>query len=322
MNLLVAEAKEFSPIAMRRLHMAGTVVARDLNRAELLKTVRGVDILWVRLRHRIDSEVMDAAKNLRIIVSNTTGLDHIDLDEAARRRIRVISLRGETDFLTSVRATAELTLGLILALVRHIPAAAAHTRSGGWDRTLFKGSDLFGKTAGIIGYGRLGRLVGTYLSAMGMRLLASTKAPEPIPEKGVLFVSLRQLLADADLITVHVNLTPESVKLIGATEFAAMKRGAWFVNTSRGEIVDEGALLKSLIRGQLAGAALDVLTDSYKPTKSASALRQYAAHHHNLLLTPHIGGYTHESLGKTEVFLADKLLAHLESLASESSEAV
>jgi D-3-phosphoglycerate dehydrogenase / 2-oxoglutarate reductase len=309
MNLLVAESKEFSPEALAKIARVATVRTADMTRAELLDALHDVDILWVRLRNRIDREVMDAAPQLKILVTNTTGLDHIDLDEAERRGMRVLSLRGETAFLNTVTATAELTIALLLALVRHVPRAAAHAAGGGWDRYPFKGHDLFGKTAGIIGYGRLGRMVGRLLSAFGMRVIVATGGAVPcVPEPGVTIAPLDRLLADADVVTLHVNLTNETHGLIGRREFERMRRGSWFVNTARGALVDEDALVDALMAGQLAGAAVDVVCEPYGPNQPVSPLVRYAADHDNVIITPHIGGYTFESLGRTEVFLAGKLL--------------
>lgn len=311
MKLLIAEASDFSEEALAALRQVVEVRTGDLSRQRLLESLDGIDMLWVRLRNRIDREVMDAAPDLKLIVTNTTGVDHVDLKEAARRKIRVLSLRGETGFLTAIRGTAELTIALLLSLVRHVPAAAAHVRAGGWDRYGFKGIDLFGKTAGVVGYGRLGRIVGRYLAAFGMRVIAATKDPETCgPEPGVTLMPLDQVLRAADVVTLHVNLDSDTRGMIGAREFATMKPRAWFLNTARGELVDEGALLGSLESGHLAGAALDVVSDSYE-TDRVSPLRAYASTHDNLLITPHIGGYTVESLAATEVFLATRLIEAL-----------
>lgn len=311
MKLLIAEAAGFSGEALRQLREVLDVETGDLSREELLNRVRPVDILWVRLRTRIDREVMDAAPHLRIIVTNTTGLDHVDLEEAARRNIRIVSLRGETDFLNTVTATAELTLALLLALVRRVPAAVAHARDGGWDRYPFKGVDLAGKTAGVVGFGRVGRMVGRLLVAFGMRVLAAgrdsdTRPPEP----GVTWRPLQDLLPASDVVTLHVDLNPGTRRMFGEREFGMMKPGAWFVNTARGELIDETSLLAALESGHLAGSALDVVADSYGSAWS-SPLQVYAATHDNLIVTPHIGGFTVESLEKTEIFLTERLLARL-----------
>jgi D-3-phosphoglycerate dehydrogenase len=308
MRLLIAEARDFSPEALATLRTAIDVRTGDLSREELIAAVGDADALWVRLRTRIDREIMDAAPRLKILVTNTTGVDHIDLDEAARRDVLVLSLRGEAAFLRTVTATAELTVALLLALTRHVPAAAAHARGGGWDRYRFKGHDLAGKTAGIVGYGRLGRMVGQLLAAFGMRLIAATQDDGIEPEAGVRLVPLDLLLAQADVVTVHVNLTADTRLLLRDREFNLMKDGTWFVNTARGEVVDEPALVRALESGRVTAAAVDVVADSYGPDLSASPLIRYAARHDNLIVTPHIGGYTFESLAKTEVFLAEKLV--------------
>lgn len=310
MIILIAESAGFSPLALQRLRERAHVIEGDLDRAGLLAAVPVADVLWVRLRNQIDEEVLNAATRLRVIVTNTTGLNHIDLEGARQRSIGVLSLQGEVGLLRTVRATAELTLGLILALVRRLPAAAAHVNAGGWDRYGFKGHDLYEKTAGIVGLGRLGRIVATYLQALGMHVLATT--PEPEPAEDVTLVPLEELLRRADLVSVHVDLNPGTRGLIADREFATMKDGAWFVNTSRGEVVDEHALLDALERGTLAGAALDVLSGEPPSNMPFHPLVRYAATHDNLILTPHIGGYTFESLAKTELHLTTLLMRVLD----------
>jgi len=306
--ILVSESTGFSKDAAALLRRLGRVVLGDLDRSELLHTVAPVDVLWVRLRHQIDEELMECAPRLKVIVTPTTGLNHIDLEEAARRGIRVLSLRGETEFLKNVRATAEHTVGLILALIRHIPEAKSHVIGGGWSRDRFRGTELSGKTVGIIGYGRLGRIVSRLLLAFETRVLASdphvwTTDVDP----GVQVVPLTELLQQADIVSMHVNLYAETTGFFGREHFAQMKRGAWFVNTSRGELVDEGALLEALQSGQLNGAALDVLTDEHSTGMGNHPLVRYAREHDNLLLSPHIGGCTSESMEKTELHMARKL---------------
>lgn len=314
-KLLVAESVGFSCAALARLREAMVVVDANLDRPGLLGAVRDADVLWVRLRHRIDREVFDAAPNLTAVVTNTTGLNHIDLEEAQRRFIRVISLRGEADFLKEIRATAELTVGIALALLRRIPDAHAHVLAGGWDRDVFKGNELHGKTAGIVGYGRLGRIVARYLGALGVEVLATDpcSAPEDA-DQGVLLVPLDQLLASSDIVSLHVVLDATTTGIIGRQQFARMKPRAWFINTARGELVDEAALIDALRSGRLAGAALDVLSGERPYGMSTHPLVRYAREHQNVLITPHIGGNTFESCESTERFLAERLLATLMTL--------
>lgn len=280
------------------------VTLGDLDRSGLLRAVPGAEALWVRLRHRVDGEVLAAGTRLRVVVTATTGLNHIDLEEAGRRRVRVLSLCGETDFLREVRATAEHTVGLLLALLRQTPAAVEHVREGGWNRDLFRGREVAGKKIGVVGYGRLGRMVGEYLRAMGATVVAADPGVE-----GTL--PLEELLRAADVVSLHAGLTAETRGFFGRREFGAMKPGAWFLNTARGELVDEAALLEALESGRLAGAALDVLAGEDAGGMGHHPLVRYAREHRNLLITPHLGGCTTESMEKTERFLAEKLVALL-----------
>lgn len=317
-TILVSESSNFSSAAAKRLEQAGRVIWADLDRPGLLATVSQADLLWVRLRNQIDRQVIDAAPHLRAIATPTTGLTHIDMNYAASRGIEVISLRGETEFLQKIHATGEHTLALILALVRHLPSSARHVTEGGWNRDLFRGRELYGKTAGIVGYGRVGRMVADYLRAFGMRVIATDPGVRSAGA-GVEMMPLDDLLARADVVTLHVSLTPETHGFFGKRQFARMKEGAWFINTSRGELVDESALLDALASGRIAGAALDVLCDERSSGMGERPLVIYARTHENLLITPHVGGCTLESMQHTEEFLAEKVVRFLESSAETAS---
>jgi D-3-phosphoglycerate dehydrogenase len=289
---------------MEVLKTLGDVVAGDLDRAELIGAISDVNVLWVRLRHRIDRELLDAACKLRVIASPTTGLDHIDLASAAERGITVVSLRGATEFLRDVRATAELTIGLMLSLLRQIGAASRDVVAGNWNRDRFKGRELRGATVGLVGYGRLGRLVAGYLRAFGANVIATDPY---VSTADVPLVALSALLAQSDIVSLHVALTEQTHGLIDARAFSGLKPGALLINTSRGAIVDETALLSALDSGRLAGAALDVIAGEHSDGLRDSPLVAYAAGHENLLITPHIGGCTFESMEATEVYLAEQL---------------
>jgi D-3-phosphoglycerate dehydrogenase len=311
-TILVAESEGFSQRAATLLGQVGHVICADLDRPGLLAAVTTADILWVRLRHRIDAKVMDAAPRLKVLVTPTTGLNHIDLQEAAERGIRVLSLRGEVEFLQDIRATAEHTVALIFALLRQLPAAITHVRDGGWDRDQFKGRELHQKTVGVVGYGRLGRIVARYLKVFDTNVLTCDPYVEAhVLAPGVTLAPLPELLQASDLVTLHVTLCAATHQFFGHEQFAAMQPGAWFVNTSRGELVDEAALLHALRSGHLAGAAVDVLCDERSTGMGEHPLVVYARTHPNLLVTPHIGGCTVESMAKTEVFLAERLLSLL-----------
>jgi D-3-phosphoglycerate dehydrogenase len=308
-KILVSEANGFSSIAAAQLRETADLILADLDRQGLKSAVSDVDVLWVRLRHQIDADVLSNAPRLRIIVTATTGLNHIDLEEAERRGITVLSLRGETDFLQNVRATAEHAIGLIFSLLRRVTNAFVHVQNGGWNRDLFRGSELYEKTVGVVGYGRLGRIVSRYLRAFDARVLVSDPfVKADLIEPGITLVPFDRLLHESDLVTLHVNLCDDTQGFFGPKQFAAMKRGAWFVNSSRGELVDEPSLLDALQSGWLAGAALDVLCEEYSEGMGNRPLVVYAREHDNLIITPHIGGCTTESMEKTECFLAGRLL--------------
>jgi D-3-phosphoglycerate dehydrogenase len=312
LKILISEANGFSTEALSLLRQKWDVVLADLDRAALLSMVREADILWVRLRNKIDSEILAAAPRLRVIVTPTTGLNHVDVASATRGGIRVLSLQGETRFLQDVRATAEHTLTLILALLRFLPAALLHVRDGGWNRDLFRGRELYNKTVGIVGYGRLGRIVARYLKVFDTNILAADPAVEVNSvEPGVTLLPLTQLLQKADLVTLHVNLCDETYGFFGQEQFETMKKGAWFVNTSRGELIDETALLNALRSERLSGAALDVLCKEHFDGIKDHPLVVYARERNNLIITSHIGGCTVESMEKTEVYLAEKLCDYL-----------
>jgi D-3-phosphoglycerate dehydrogenase len=200
----------------------------------------------------------------------------------------------------------------MLTLLRHLPAAVTHVHDGGWDRDQFKGHELHEKTVGVVGYGRLGRIVARYVRAFDARVLVTdphvgASALDP----GIVLVTLEELLQEADLVTLHVNLCDATYGFFGPAQFTAMKPGSWFINTSRGELVDEQALLAALRSGHIAGAAVDVLAAERSAGMGSHPLVVYARENENLIITPHIGGCTVESMAKTESFLAERLLSLL-----------
>lgn len=314
-KILVAESQGFSPLALGILQQAGEVQLADADERSLSRLAVDADVLWVRLRNYIGPAVLNAAPRLKIIATPTTGLNHIDMAEADRRGVQVVSLRGAQDFLKGVRATAEHTLALILGLMRHLPASFRHVRFGGWNRDQFKGHELYGKTVGVVGYGRLGRIVARYLAAFDTFVLTcDPNVSVRDLDSGVRLTTLPYLLQSSDIVTLHVNLTPETERMFGVPEFAAMRRGAWFINTARGELVEERALLEALRCGWIAGAAVDVLSAEQGAGHMQNPLITYARRHDNLIITPHLGGCTAESMEKTEIYLANRVAAELTAM--------
>lgn len=309
LRVLNAESLDFSEEARAALREFADLQEMQLDRAGLLAQVVGFDAVIVRLGNRIDGEVLAAGSALKVVSSATTGLDHIDLEAAQRAQVDVLSLKGEQEFLQSVTATAELAWALLLALVRRVPAGVADVGQGNWQRDRFRGIELAGRTLGIIGYGRLGRMVARYGIAFGMNVLVTDVVRASAMPEGMTFTDLSALLAASDVVSLHVPLDDATRGLIGGAALARMKPGALLVNTSRGEIVERDALLAALVSGRLGGAALDVVDDE-RPgagTMKGHPLIEYAAEHENLIITPHIGGATWDSMRKTEVFMAHKL---------------
>ena len=311
-RILNAEPDNYSPDARRILASLGELVEQRLSQTELCRWVSEFDILIIRLGLEVNRDVIAAGHRLRAIVTATTGLDHIDVEFAQDRGMAVLSLRGEEEFLRSVSATAELAWGLLLALLRHIPQAFESVRSGDWDRDLFRGHELNGRRLGIVGMGRLGQKVARYGLAFGMAVAGYDPYIEEWPEGVTHCTTLAELLARTDVLSLHVPFNDETRGLIGRTELALLPPEAVVVNTSRGEVVDEVALVAALESGHLAGAALDVVANERDTAERlASPLLTYARQHDNLLITPHIGGAAVEAMAKTEVFMAKRLAQFL-----------
>lgn len=312
-KLLNAEPDGYDARARSILEEVAVVTEQALDRAGLLREIRSFDILIVRLGHEVDAELLKKAPRLKIVASATTGLDHVDVAAAAAAGVTVLSLKGETDFLENVTATAEHAWGLLLSLVRRLPAAHADVLAGHWRRDLFIGRELKGKTLGVIGYGRLGRKVASYGMAFGMTVLANDPQADPKAHPEARFLALKEVLAGADAVSLHVPLDGTTAGLIGRTQLAAMKPGAVLINTSRGGVIDEAALLDALESGALAGAALDVLSGEENARRGKGSwpandpLVRYAALHDNLVLTPHVGGATSDSMAAAEIFMARKI---------------
>ena len=293
------------------------VTLADLDPEALLESICDAEVLWVRLRHRIDSGVLDRASRLRFIASPTTGLNHIDLEDSRSPR-HPCDLASRRDRFPSpeIRATAEHTMGLIFGLLRNLPGAAIMSAVAAGIAISSVAANSTRKQSAVVGYGRLGRLVANYLHAhLRSSLLVTDPNVEPadVPA-GIQWVSMESFASRrSEIVTLHVNLCEQTQGFFGRDQFAQMRTNAWLVNTSRGELLDESALLESLSQRQTwPERALDVSAVSDRRHECIIPLVRYAREHRNLLITPHIGGCTTESMAKTEIFLAEKLCAALQ----------
>jgi D-3-phosphoglycerate dehydrogenase len=308
-KILNIDPKDYSKEARTIVNEFAIMDELVLNRDELLNCINNYDGLITRFSHILDKEILKKASNLKVIGTATTGLNHIDVEAAQQMNIKIISLNGEREFLNNIHATAEFTWGLILSLIRKIPFATYEVLNYDWDRDLFKGTELNDHTLGIIGYGRIGSKIAKYAICFGMNV----KVYDPFVKSSDLkveFVSLENLLSSSDIITVHVPYQESTINLLGKNEFDLLKKNCYIINTSRGGIIDEDILYNYLINGGIAGAALDVVKDEYMQDKKwlkTNKLIEYSRNHHNLIITPHLGGATWESMTKTEIFIANKL---------------
>lgn len=307
-RILNAESTGYDLGAREILASCADVVDADLDRDSLLAAIGDFDAVIVRLRNEIDREVLTAGgQRLRVVATATTGLDHIDLDAAADLGVTILSLRGETAFLKTVAATAEHTWALLLALVRRLPAAVAAGARGATvaDRDLYRGGELRGATLGLVGAGRIGSIVASYGVAFGMAVLAYDPYISTPPAGVVMTDDIQTLCRESDFVSVHVPLDDTTVGLLDRAALEAIGPSGRVVNTSRGAVIDEDALCDLIESGSLGGAALDVVTDERDP--AARRLARIAAESNKVLITPHIGGATHESMTRTERFMAEKL---------------
>lgn len=292
-------------------------------KAAVVKALRGARALITDpgAPYRVDRAALAAAPALEIVVTPSTGSDHIDRDYCRERNIRVVSLRGHESVIQAIHASAEFSFALLLALIRRLPAAARAASRGIWreaeDR--FRGIELSGRRVSLIGYGRIGKKMSRYLNAFGARVTAydpGVRVTDPwVAQAG----SLREALRSAEIVCVHVHLDPGTEGMFGPRQFAWMPKGCWFLNTSRGGLVDEAALLAALRSGRLAGAAVDVIRGEQGDGPSRSPLVRHSRRHDNLIVTPHIAGLTVDSQRKAARFAAAQLRAHFGLVSREKS---
>ena len=269
-----------------------------------------------RLGINFHRDLLRRFNRLRFIATVTTGLDHIDLNYCKQNEIEVLSLKGETEFLSHITATPELTWGLVLSLIRKIPDAHVSVKTGVWSRKQFFGHTLANKTLGILGFGRIGKIVGRYGYAFGMKVSAYDVVVDDYSEYPYSRLSMNSLLEQSDILSIHVPYDQTTKHLLGYDQLARLKRGAFLVNTSRGGVIDECALLHFLKNGHIAGVALDVLAAETDGTgiSLSHPLIQFANQGGNIVFTPHIAGSTYEAMENTANFIAKKVLAFLSTI--------
>jgi len=300
MKVLVCDPVSPKGIALlqQRTEFAVTVLPQRLPEAELLPLVAEVAAIIVRSETKITRKVIDAAPQLRVVGRAGVGVDNIDVEAATTRGIVVMNAPGGNTV-----STAELTFSMLMALARKIPQAHASMKAGEWNRKAFQGTELYGKTLGVLGLGRVGSEVARRAIAFGMRVLAYDPYIT-LSRANALQVELAELdeiYARADFVTVHMPMTEEARNLINAAAFAKMKPGVRIVNCARGGIVNEGDLLAAIQSGHVAGAALDVYET--EPPPAGFALRALP----QVIMTPHLGASTEEAQENVGIEVAETI---------------
>jgi D-3-phosphoglycerate dehydrogenase len=285
MKIVLAEKVSAATLAVFAAEPGWEVVTHDQLPDGLPAALADADALVVRSAVQVDDALMAQAPKLRVIGRAGVGVDNIDAEAATRRGIVVMNTPG-----ANAVAVAELTIGLMLALARKVPAANASMHAGKWEKKSLQGAELRGKTLGILGLGRVGLEVAKRARGFGLEIVGSDPfvSAAVARENGIRLVALDELIAVSDYITLHVGLTPQTAEVINAKSLAAMKKGVRIINCARGELVNDAALVAALKSGQVAGAALDVFAE--EPANNTPY-----AEMDNVILTPHIAGSTAEA---------------------------
>ncbi|HKA90883.1 MAG TPA: phosphoglycerate dehydrogenase [Haliangiales bacterium] len=303
----VLVADDLSPRGVDILRGARSSIEVDvkvgLKPAELMQVIGAYDALVVRSATKVTGEILEAAQNLKIIGRAGIGVDNIDVRAASRRGIIV-----ENTPSGNATTAAEHALCLLLSMARFIPQATASMKSGRWEKRRFQGVEICDKTLGVVGLGNIGRIVADRARGLKMKVVAYDPfiSTEAAARLGAELVTLDELFARADFISLHTPLTAETKNLIGVESLAKMKDGVYIVNAARGGIVDEDALLAALDSGKVAGAALDVFVK--EPPDAGSRL----VAHDRVVSTPHLGASTDEAQEKVAVEVAEQIIAFVE----------
>lgn len=297
---VVLIAEELSPATLAVLGDGFDIQHCDgANRAELLSALANANAVLVRSATKMDAEAIAAAPNLKIIARAGVGLDNVDIPAATDAKVLVVNAPT-----SNIVSAAELAVSLLLAVARNVVPANLALKNGQWKRSQFGGVELQGKTVGIIGMGKIGLLVAQRLAGFDMKFVAYDPYVEIAPSGGpeIKMVSLDELLAESDFVTIHIPKTPETQGLIDAAALAKMKSTAFVINAARGGVLDESALFDALTAGVIAGAGLDVYATEPCTDSPLFALD-------NVVATPHLGASTEEAQEKAGVAVAESVVA-------------
>jgi D-3-phosphoglycerate dehydrogenase/(S)-sulfolactate dehydrogenase len=302
LRVLVSDDLSAEGVAIMRKAGLEVDVRVGLKPEELERIVGGYDALAVRSATKVTARILAAATRLKAVGRAGVGVDNVDLEAATRRGVVVMNTPGGSSI-----TVAELTLAHMLALARHVAQATASVKAGKWEKKRFQGHELAGKTLGVVGIGNIGSVVVSRCQSLGMRVIAYDPfvSPEAASKIGVTLVSLDDIWARSDVVSLHVPLTEQTRNLVNAQTLARMKKEAFLVNCARGGVIDEGALAQALAQGTIAGAALDVFEK--EPVAPDNPLLKLD----NFICTPHLGASTEEAQAAVAVAIAEQLATFL-----------
>jgi D-3-phosphoglycerate dehydrogenase len=294
MKVLICDPTESEALEAISAAGIGVVNRPDVTADELLEIIPEYDGMVVRSRTKVRAPLIDKAENLKVIVRGGVGLDNIDVSHAQSKGIAVLNTPA-----ASSDSVAELTIGYLFALARDIPTMTLSMKEGKWEKKKFKGTEIGGKTLGLIGFGRIGQATGKRAHALGMKVLFYRRSPTNVAYADQ--VSLDELLAQSDYISLHTPHTQETHHIIDADAINKMKDGVYIVNCGRGGTVDEDALYDALVSGKVAGAALDVFQEEPAQEHKLFTLGQ-------VIGSPHVGAATKEAQARVGAEVAEKVV--------------
>jgi D-3-phosphoglycerate dehydrogenase len=304
MQIGIVEHNDFSNEVINSLKEIGEVSLYDSK--DLKSFVSNKDVIFIRLEHHINSKFLDSAKKLKFLCSPTTGLNHIDLIECKKRNINVLSLKGENEFLKNVRATPEHSIGLIISLLRRYSQVFNLQSLEKYNRELYKGEELSNANVGIIGFGRVGKILSKYLSSFGSNVFFYDVNDNIISDSNATKVgSIEELIDKSKIIILSASYSIMNEGFIDK-RIIDMMNNRYFVNIARGELIEENYLLKKIREGFFKGVAIDVIRNETNRIEYSKWM--HLDKRLNFIITPHIGGATYDSMHKTEIFIFQKLL--------------
>lgn len=303
MQIGILEPKDFSQKAIEMLNSIGEVSTLDDKNLDAF--VADKEVLFIRLANFIGNDFLNKAKNLKYICTPTTGLNHIDLEECEKRDIKIVSLKGEYEFLSTIRATPEHTFGLVLSLLRNYKEAFLNQKNNKWDRELYKGFELYGNNVGIIGFGRVGKILAKYFEAFEANVYFYD-IDDSIQEihSAIKLSSIEEVINQTNIVILSASYT-ESNHQFFDKKYIDLPENKYFINTARGELVDEEYLITKIEQNFFKGIAIDVIQDEQLNNNLDKLLKLTESN--NLIVTPHIAGATYSSMYRTEEFIVNKL---------------